>query len=136
MNGQTSSMICQRLDTYNGPYVLYPFFLSGNQLFELYHLYLDVHCIRYALHLSMTKALPLLQLIMTSTGWGSVITIFKVVGMTRTRTRDLPIQIRVYYYWAKSAGFHITNISIYILIKTVVAYILSTKKIFVMSAFN
>ena len=26
-------------------------------------------------------------------------------GMTRIQTGDLPIQIRVCYYWAKSAGF-------------------------------
>ena len=41
---------------------------------------------------------------MTSTGWGAVSTLFKGFGMTRTRTQDLPIQILLCYYWAKSAG--------------------------------
>ena len=35
-------MICQRLDTYNGPQVLYSFFLSDNQLFEICPLFLEV----------------------------------------------------------------------------------------------
>ena len=33
----------------------------------------------------------------------AVSTIFKCVGMTQIRTRDIPIQIRVGLYWAKSA---------------------------------
>ena len=78
-----------------------------NQSFELYYLCLEVHCIRYELHLFKAKAFPLLKLIMTSTGWGAVSTTFtlKVFGLTRTRTRDLTIQIHVCYYWAKSARF-------------------------------
>jgi hypothetical protein len=64
------------IDPYNGPLVLYPFILSDNQLFELNHLCLEVHCIRYELRLFMAKAFPLLKLIMTSTGWGAVSTIF------------------------------------------------------------
>ena len=46
------------------------------QLFELYHLSLKFHCIRYELPLFMAKAFPLLKLIMTSTGWGAVSKIF------------------------------------------------------------
>ena len=61
----------------------------------------------------MAKTFPLLKLIITSTGWGAVITIFKVFGMTRTRTRDLAIQIRVCYYWAKSDGLGVVKISIF-----------------------
>ena len=80
------------------------FLLSDNQLFELYHLCLEVHCIRYELRLFMAKSFPLLKLIMTGTGWGAVSTIFKVFGMIRTRSRNLPIHIRVCYYLAKSAG--------------------------------
>ena len=74
-NGQTSSMICQRLDTYNGPQVLYLIWII---IFELYLLCLEVHSIRYELRLIMTKAFPLLKLIMTSTGWGAISIIFKV----------------------------------------------------------
>ena len=48
-------MICQKL-------VLYPFYLI-RQLFELYHICLEVHCIRYELHLFMAKAFNLLKLI-------------------------------------------------------------------------
>ena len=48
------------------------------------YLCLEVHCMRYELRLFIAKAFPLLKLIMTSTGWGAVITIFKVFGMTRT----------------------------------------------------
>ena len=66
---------------------------------------------RYELRLFMAKVFSLLKLIITSTGWGAVSTDFKVFGMTQTRTWDLPIQIRVCYYWAKSAGF-----SLYIII--------------------
>ena len=47
---------------------LYPFILSDNLLFELYHLFLEFHGIRYELRLFMAKAFPLLELIMTSTG--------------------------------------------------------------------
>ena len=43
----------------------------------------------------MAKALPLLKLIMASTDLGAVSTIFKVFGMTRTRTWDLPIHIHI-----------------------------------------
>ena len=60
--------------TYIGPsYTL--FILSDKKLFELYHLWLEVHCIKYELRLFMAKAFPLLKLIMTSTGWGAVSTI-------------------------------------------------------------
>ena len=31
-------------------------------------------------------------------GKGNPLTIFKIVGMTRTRTKDLPIKIQIYYY--------------------------------------
>ena len=48
-------------------------------------------CIRYKLGHFMVKAFPLLKLIITSIGWGAVSTIFKVFGMIRTRTWDLPI---------------------------------------------
>ena len=46
-------MICQRLDIYNGPKGLNPltFILSDNQLFELYHFCLEVHCMWYELRL-------------------------------------------------------------------------------------
>ena len=44
-------MICQRLDTYNGNKSYTLFTLSDNQLFELYHLCLDVHRLRYELDL-------------------------------------------------------------------------------------
>ena len=47
----------------------------------------------------MAKAFPLLNLIMTSTGWGAINTNLKVFCMTRTRTKDLPIQSWVCYYW-------------------------------------
>ena len=88
-SGQTSSMICQRLDTRNGLKVQYTFILSDNQLFELYHLCLEVHCTMYELRHFMAKAFPLLKLIMTSTGWGAVSTIFKVFGMTWSLTQNL-----------------------------------------------
>ena len=46
LNEQTSCMKCQKLDTYNGPLVLYPFILSDiNQLFELHLTCLEAHCI-------------------------------------------------------------------------------------------
>ena len=48
--------------------IIYPVILSDNQLFELYHLCLEVHCKLYELHLFMDKAFPLLNLIMTRTG--------------------------------------------------------------------
>ena len=53
-------------------------FLSyqNNQLFEFYHLCLEVHCIRYELRLFMANAFPLLKLIKTSTGSGALSTIF------------------------------------------------------------
>ena len=76
------------------------------------HLCLEVHCIRYELRLFMAKAFPLLKLIMTSTCWGAVSTILKVFGMTQTRTWNLPIQIQVCYYWAKSAGSEIFRLRI------------------------
>ena len=50
----------------------------------------------------MAKAFPLLKLFMPSTGWGAVSTIFEVFGTIWTRTRHLPIQILVYYYWIYS----------------------------------
>ena len=61
----------------------------------------------------MTKAFPFLNLIMTSTGWGAVSTILKVFGMTRILNRDLPIQIRVCYYLAKSSKLIRKDVSFY-----------------------
>ena len=67
----------------------------------------SLHCIRYELRapfygqeINLTQA----HYHHISTGWGVISTIFKVIGVTRTRTRDLPTQIQVCYYWAKSAG--------------------------------
>ena len=52
----------------------------------------------------MANAFPLLSIIMTSIDLGAASTIFKVFGMNWSQSRDLPIQIWVCYYWAKSAG--------------------------------
>ena len=42
---------------------LIPFILSDNQLFELYHLFLEVNCIMYEMRLFMAKTFPLFKLI-------------------------------------------------------------------------
>ena len=68
-----------------------------HSFYIIYHLSLEVNCIRYELRLFMLKAFALLKLIMTSTGWGAVSTIYKFFGMTRTRTWDLPIRIQMCY---------------------------------------
>ena len=59
------------------PWAPYPFYhIRQPALHDLYHLCLEVHCIRSELHLFMVKAFPLLKLIMTSTDWGAVSTTF------------------------------------------------------------
>ena len=86
-------------------YTLLHFILSYNQLFELYNLCLEDHCIRYELRFFMAKEFSLLKLINHYDQHGLWSTIFKDFNMTLTRIRDLPIQFRVCYYWAKSAEF-------------------------------
>ena len=60
---------------------LIPFILSDNKLFELYQLFLEVHCIRYEQCLFLAKEFPLLKFLLNITGWGAESTIFKVVGI-------------------------------------------------------
>ena len=66
------------------------FILSDNQLFGMSCAFLEISHFLYS-----------------STRWAAVGTIFKVFGMTWTQTQDLPINIRVCYYWAKSAGLNL-----------------------------
>ena len=94
-SGQTSAMIFQRLATYNIAFKSYALFiLSYKHIFKVYHLCLEVHCIRYELCLFYGQGIPLTQAFYDQHRLRSSKYFFKVISMTRTPTWDLSIRIR------------------------------------------